>query len=170
MTDLTTLTLLLGRLGRLNEAAVNEVCARHGTTSAEIRVMSMLSHRPEGAASPSDIATFVVQTSGGLTATLRRLEAEGHIERGPDPDDGRGRLVALTAGGRAFHYLVLGAIVERTGAALGHHDLEPLDLAIRTLLAALEEAGGQPSSAGFVAGTVLEPVGDTVLDPSGIPS
>ena len=99
-TDLPTLTLLLGRLGRLNEAAVNDVCAQHGTTSAEVRVLLMLSHRPEGAASPSDIARFVVQTSGGLTATLRRLEADGHVERRPDPHDGRGRLVALTPAGR----------------------------------------------------------------------
>lgn len=161
-TDLPTLTLLLGRLGRLNEAAVAETCADHGTTPAEVRVLSLLAHRPAGAASPSDVAMFVVQTSGGLTATLRRLERQGHVERAADPDDGRGRLVVMTPSGRAFHDRVLAAVVARTGHALEHLDLDVLEVAVRSLVDALERAAAVPSSAGFVAGALLEPNGSTV--------
>lgn len=151
--DLTTLTLLLGRLGRLNEAAVTDVCAAHSTTPAEIRVLSLLNHRPDGAASPSDIAGFVVQTSGGLTATLRRLETDGAITRTANPNDGRGRIVVLTEEGRALHDRVIEAIVTRVGSALAGIDLDQADAIVRELVVAFEHAEGIPSSAGFVART-----------------
>lgn len=159
--DPTTLTLLLGRLGRLNEALVTQVCADHDTTPAEVRVLSMLAHQPAGAASPRHIARFVVQTTGGLTATLGRLETAAFVERRPDPNDGRGRLVALTAAGRRFQAEVLDAIVDRTAVTLHGLDLERLDHAVRTAVVAFEEAAGLPSSAGFVAGPPL------ALDPTG---
>lgn len=152
--DPTTFALLLGRLSRLNEAAVTAVCADRGTTPAEVRVLSLLVHRADGAASPSDIARFVVQTSGGLTATLRRLEADGNIERRSDPSDGRGRLVALTDSGRVFHERVIAAIVARTQTAVAGLDLESLDTTVRALVDAFERAEGSPSSAGFVAGSI----------------
>lgn len=152
MADLPSLVFLLGRLARLNESVVGEVCADHGTTPAEVRVLSLLVHRPDRSASPSDIATFVVQTSGGLTATLRRLEADGLIERVADPDDGRGRLVVLTPAGEQFHTTVIGRLVDRIGAVLAGLDLDLADEQIRTLVEAFESAAGLPSSAGFQAG------------------
>lgn len=163
--DLTTLTFLLGRLGRLNEALVTEVCADHGTTPAEVRVLSMLAHQSTGAASPRHVARFVVQTTGGLTATLGRLESAGLVERRPDPTDGRGRLVALTTEGREFQSAVMTAVVQRTAAVLDDLDLDRLDHAVRAAVVAFETAAGLPSSAGFVAGvpTVLDPS----LDPTG---
>jgi DNA-binding MarR family transcriptional regulator len=156
--DPATLTLLLGRLARLNEAAVTDVCVDHATTPAEVRVLSLLVHRADGAASPSDVATFVVQTSGGLTATLRRLETDGYVGRVPDPDDGRGRLVVLTDSGRTFHDRVLGAIVARTMTTIGGLDLAAIDTSVRALVEAFETAQGLPSSAGFVAGSVPSPI------------
>ena len=169
--DLTTLTLLLARVTRLSESVTAEVCTTHGTTPAELRVLSMLSHRPGGAGSPSDIARWVVQTSGGLTATLKRLEDDGYVERRPDPDDGRGRLVALTDDGRVFHDRLLADLVEQVGGVLAGIDtVGALDV-IRELAGALERAAGLPSSDGFVAGTISpattslattnEPVGST---------
>lgn len=158
MVDLTTMTLLLGRLSRLNEAAVTDVCADHGTTPAELRVMALLVHRPEHAASPSDIAAFVVQTSGGLTATLRRLETDGHVERVADPADGRGRLVVLTESGATFHERVVGAVVARVSQAFADLDLSEVDHVVRGLVEGFERVEGSPSSAGFVAGVPTSPI------------
>lgn len=152
MTDLASLTLLLGRLSRLNESVVAEVCADHQTTPAETRVLSLLVHRPDRSASPSDIADFVVQTSGGLTATLRRLEADGLVERVADPHDGRGRLVVLTGAGEQTYSRVIDAIVARISRVLDGLDLETVDDQIRRLVEAFELDGGLPSSAGFHAG------------------
>ena len=151
------MTLLLGRLSRLNEAAVTDVCAEYGTTTAEMRVLSLLVHRHDRAASPSDIAAFVVQTSGGLTATLRRLETDGHIERIADPSDGRGRLVVLTDGGAVFHDRALDAVVARLSSVFAGLDLGEVDQVIRALVDGFERAEGSPSSAGFVAGLTTIP-------------
>lgn len=160
MTDLASLTLLLGRLSRLNESVVADVCADHGITPAETRVMSLLVHRPDRSASPSDIADFVVQTSGGLTATLRRLEADGLVEREADPLDGRGRLVVLTDAGETVHARVIGAIVVRVTRIVDGLDLPVVDDQVRLLVDAFERDGGLPSSAGFQAGIPV-PVSST---------
>ncbi|MEZ5245482.1 MAG: MarR family transcriptional regulator [Acidimicrobiales bacterium] len=155
MIDLTTLALLLGRLSRLNEAAMAEVCADHGITPAETRVMSLLVHRPDRSASPSDLADFVVQTSGGLTATLRRLEADGLVERVADPSDGRGRLVVLTDAGESVHSRVVEAIVARVARVVDGLDRAVVGDQIRALVDAFERDGGLPSSAGFRADAPL---------------
>jgi DNA-binding MarR family transcriptional regulator len=156
--DLTTMTLLLGRLSRLNEAAVADVCAAHGITPAELRVMALLAHRPSRSASPSDIAAFVVQTSGGLTATLRRLETDAHVVRVADPTDGRGRLVELTDAGAVAHDRIFAAVVARVSRAFDGLDLGDVDRLIRDLVEGFERVEGSPSSAGFVAGVPTSPV------------
>lgn len=149
--DLTTLTLLLGRLGRLNEMLVTGVCAEHGSSPAELRVLLFLSQQPTGVASPRDVAKFVVQTTGGLTATLGRLETAGLVERQPDPDDGRGKIVSITPAGRELHDRALDAIVGRTAEAIESIDLDQLDAVVRSLVGSLEESVGLPSSRDFVA-------------------
>lgn len=155
MTDPTTFALLLGRLSRLNESMVTEICADHATTPAEVRVMSLLSHRPARSASPSDIAGFVVQTSGGLTATLRRLESDGLVERRPDPADGRGKLVVLTDAGVAFHTRMIETIVARVERILGDTDLAAAGEIVRSLVVSFEADAGLPSSADFRAGITV---------------
>ncbi|MEO0495448.1 MAG: MarR family winged helix-turn-helix transcriptional regulator [Actinomycetota bacterium] len=153
--DPLTLTLLLGRLGRLTDAMTTEICAEADTTPAEIRVLAFLAHAPDHTARPSDVARFVVQTSGGLTATLDRLEAGGMIQRRPDPTDGRGRLVVSTDAGRAFHDTVIARLADATAAAVVELDLDEVGPNVRALLGALERAAGLPASAGFVA----DPIG-----------
>ena len=149
--DPVTFTFLLGRLGRLTEAVAAEVCS-----AAELRVLSLLAHAEGGVASPREIARFVVQTSGGLTATLNRLEQDGLVERRPDPTDGRGRLVVLTGAGRTRQDEVVNALADAT---IGDIDTDLADLAplLRSLVESLERTAGLPSSAGFVA----TPIGST---------
>ena len=149
--DLTTLTLLLGRLGRLNELLVNSICAEHGTSAAELRVLLFLTQQPTGAASPRHVARFVVQTTGGLTATLGRLETAGLVERRPDPNDGRGKIVSITAAGRDLHDRALDSIVARTGETIRGIDLTQLDLVVRSLVGSFEQSVGLPSTRDFVA-------------------
>ena len=49
---------------------------------------------------PTELAKHRMMTSGGMTATLDRLERKGLVTRVPDPDDRRGSLVRLTDAGR----------------------------------------------------------------------
>ena len=48
----------------------------------------------------TELAERVLLTQSGLTRLVSRLEAEGLVERLPDPEDGRATLAGLTASGR----------------------------------------------------------------------
>ncbi len=145
--DAATLGLLLTRLGRLNEQFLAEHHRRHDTTSAEASVLLMLANSPEAVVSPSFIAERIVQTSGGLTATLKRLEARGWVERHPDPADGRGRLVALTDAGRTAHDAVFADLVDRYRLVFTDLDDDAALAAVRDLVRGFERLTGASSSA-----------------------
>jgi len=145
--DTATLGLLLTRLGRLNEQFLAEHHRRHDTTSAEAAVLLLLANAPEPAISPTVIAERIVQTSGGLTATLKRLEARGWVERRPDPDDGRGRLVALTDEGRPAPAMVFTDLVDRYRLVFADVDDGTALAAVRDLMRGFERLTGATSSA-----------------------
>lgn len=143
----TTLVLLLGRLERLNDALVNQVCNQQGVSPGELRVLAMLRHGadPEGIR-PVDIGRWVVQTTGGLTATISRLEAGGRIERRTDPDDARAKRVVLTEDGRSFYDSLLAELEHRYGIIFDQIDVESSLASVRDLINAFERAGGHSLS------------------------
>jgi len=51
----------------------------------------------------SDLATAGRIHPAALTRQVQALEAEGYIERSPDPTDGRAQVVRVTAAGRTAH-------------------------------------------------------------------
>ncbi|MCD9624678.1 MarR family winged helix-turn-helix transcriptional regulator [Rhabdothermincola salaria] len=145
--ELTTLTLLLARASRLNEAVIGDVCRRHAVAPAELRVLGALRLSSGGAPMrPTVLGGRVVQTSGGLTATLRRLEAAGAVERVGDPEDGRVRLVALTPEGEQLHDRLLDDLTARYAVTFDG-DLDADLAAVRRLLDRLEAMGDVASSA-----------------------
>src|ERR1700755_878662 len=95
-------------LGRLSEAAervmrdhINPLFAEAGLQSGEFDVLATL--RRSGAPymlSPTRLYEAAMISSGGMTARLDRLERAGLTERRPDPNDRRGKLIALTEQGR----------------------------------------------------------------------
>ena len=50
--------------------------------------------------SPTTLYEAAMISSGGMTNRIDRLETAGLVERRPDPDDRRGKLIALTKEGR----------------------------------------------------------------------
>jgi DNA-binding MarR family transcriptional regulator len=50
--------------------------------------------------SPTRLYEAAMISSGGMTNRLDRLERAGLVERRPDPNDRRGKLIALTVAGR----------------------------------------------------------------------
>jgi len=65
------------------------------------QVASVLRGREgERGTTPQDLNQIVQLTSAGMTRTLDRLEAAGHVVRERNPDDRRSVLVRLTAHGR----------------------------------------------------------------------
>lgn len=95
---------VIGRLLHLEGVvlqAVNAVLAPHGLKYLEYGVLATL--RVSGAPyrmTPSNLQARLLFTSGGLSNLLKRLEANGWVQRTDDPQDGRGVLVCLTPKGR----------------------------------------------------------------------
>ncbi|MER7280789.1 MarR family transcriptional regulator [Dactylosporangium sp. NPDC000244] len=99
--------------GRLQEAVRNETAAL-GLTPAEFDVLSALRRAgPPYARKPSDLASGLLLTSGGISNVLRRLQQDGLIERAADPADARVAWVRLSESGVAAAEKVVRAV---TGA------------------------------------------------------
>ncbi len=98
------------------------------------------------ALTPGELRTFVVQTSGGLTATLDRLEQRGLVTRAVDDADGRARRVRPTPAGRRFVRRVLRDLLARYDEVLAEVDRDAAAVAVADLLGALEAEAGQRSS------------------------
>ncbi|MFD6698350.1 MULTISPECIES: MarR family winged helix-turn-helix transcriptional regulator [unclassified Microbacterium] len=96
----------IGRLHRLALALTEELVAvyrRHGLSEGDFDVMAALRRSGEPyEASPTDLAASTMITSGGMSKRLDRLEGAGLVTRRAGSGDGRGRVVALTAEGRAL--------------------------------------------------------------------
>ena len=104
---------------------------RHGDTEDGVR--------------PGVIGKFVVQTSGGLTATLQRLERAGRVDRTDDPADARGRRVMLNDDGRAFYDAVFADLVDRYGMVFADADIAGALPAVRQMVGAFERHAHLPT-------------------------
>jgi DNA-binding MarR family transcriptional regulator len=88
-------------------------------------------------------------TSGTMTNRLDRLEAQALIERRPNPEDGRGSVVALSAKGFDLIDHVIAEHVEnqhRILSGLTSASQEQLDGFLKLWLSNLEEADLKRSS------------------------
>lgn len=144
---------VLGRLKRLSDLLADETArlhAAHGLTSAGFDVLATL--RRAGAPyrlTPSALIGWTMVTSGTMTNRLDRLEAAGLVQRGPNPEDGRGLVITLTPQGLALVDRVVGEHVanqHRLIAALPPALRAPLDAALREWLAALTQARDRASA------------------------
>lgn len=122
--DLDVSSMLL--LGRLGEAALviarerlNPLFADYGMQPGEFDVLATL--RRSGvpyALTPTALYDATMMSSGGMTNRIDRLQQAGWVERRPNPEDGRGTLVALTKAGFALIDKAVSAHVENQRAVL----------------------------------------------------
>jgi len=123
---ITRLSLLLG-------ASFARTFAPYGVSWGEYLVLAALRRAgPPYRMNPTALFNSVILSSGAMTNRLDRLESMGLVERLPDPNDRRGRLVALTDAGRD---LVDRSVVDHL--ANEERLLEPLDAEEREQLAGL---------------------------------
>lgn len=99
--DLTGMAVFarIARLARLADLRRADALADAGLQSGDLDTLGPLYRHPDGLR-PLDLRRSMLIGSGTLTARLDRLEAAGLLERSPDPNDRRGRLLHLTAEGR----------------------------------------------------------------------
>jgi DNA-binding MarR family transcriptional regulator len=140
------LPIWLTRFSRLNAVALEEAAAGLGLTASEVAVLGAL--RREGPVlSPTRLQGVVIQSPGGVTKTLRRLESAGYVRRRADPDDRRALLVELTASGRRAADRASAAVAAHYDVLLEGLDTDALTEAVRAVLDRLEAVTGMPSSA-----------------------
>ena len=135
-------------LGRLSEAAervmrdhLNPLFAEAGLQNGEFDVLATLRRSGEPfMLSPTRLYEATMISSGGMTARLDRLERAGLIERRPDPNDRRGKLIALTPQGRQVIDATLTRHVaneQRLLSALTTAEQEKLNALLKKLIAGL---------------------------------
>jgi DNA-binding MarR family transcriptional regulator len=91
------------RADLLQTMSFAEVFGRYGLTWGEYLVLAALRRAgPPYRMNPTTLFNSVVLSSGAMTNRLDQLEEMGLVQRLPDPNDRRGRLVELTPKGRAL--------------------------------------------------------------------
>ncbi|MGL6042599.1 MAG: MarR family winged helix-turn-helix transcriptional regulator [Sandaracinobacteroides sp.] len=94
---------LFTEIGSLEQQsrAISEKALPVGITLAQFGLLTHLAQLG-GEWSPVRLARAFQVTKQTMTSTLARLEAAGLVAIRPDPADGRGKLVSLTAAGAAM--------------------------------------------------------------------
>jgi DNA-binding MarR family transcriptional regulator len=90
---------------------------------------------------PSRLAASIDLSPPATSALLRRLEASGHVERVPDPADGRRHLLALTDTARQVASGFFGPLAEALRASLTGLDDAEVAVVERWLASAADAAG-----------------------------
>lgn len=120
------------RTGRQIESWLSSTLASDGLDTSEFTALSSLFlGGPPHRRSAGEIATSLVQTTGGTTKTVRRLEDRGLVRRVADPGDGRRSLVELTDAGAELANATIELVLDAFDLDIGG-----LDEAERTELGA----------------------------------
>ncbi|MBP0580088.1 MarR family transcriptional regulator [Labrys sp. LIt4] len=144
--DLPSLPMAV--FGRLSDAServlrdhMNPLFAAAGLQPGEFDVLATLRRSGEPyMLSPTRLYEAAMISSGGMTNRLDRLERAGLVERRPDPNDRRGKLIALTEAGKAVIDETIARHVaneERLLSVLTRTEQETLNGLLRKLITAL---------------------------------
>lgn len=151
----TTPVGVIARLGRVTafiDAGVNAKLGEFGLTREAWDVLASLRREgPPYRLSPTLLYMSLMRSSGAMTHRLAALERAGLVKRLPDPDDGRGLLVQLTADGLRLVDRVAPehlANERRLLAALSEDEQRSLAGSLRKLLAAFEREHPAPPHGG----------------------
>lgn len=110
-----------------------------GLTPAQFDVIATLGNT--AGMNPKQLGQKTLITKGTLTGVIDRLQAKGLVRRLPDPSDGRGQIVQLTAAGQVLYEQVFPAHGEHLGRAFSRLDAQQLaaaEIALRSVRQALE--------------------------------
>jgi DNA-binding MarR family transcriptional regulator len=91
---------MLELLARQVVAAEQPILAAHGLSMWGYIVLSALDHSP--IRTQAALAEAIGADKTRIIPTLDELQERGYIERIPDPDDRRARLLEITASGRSI--------------------------------------------------------------------
>jgi DNA-binding MarR family transcriptional regulator len=138
----------IGRIAAYFDQSTDALMGERGLARSSWDVLASLRRAgPPYELSPTELYQALMRSSGAMTNRLHRLERAGLIERRPDPGDGRGRLVRLTAHGRRLVDEIAPVHLEneeRLLAPLSDEDRGALEDLLRRLAHSLEETRPTP--------------------------
>lgn len=112
MLPVETFGRLLDAAARVIQDHMNPLLAEAGLQVGEFDVLTPLRRSGEPyTLSPTQLYEAALISSGGMTARLDRLERAGLVERRPDPNDRRGKQIALTQKGLVVIEDMIGRMV-----------------------------------------------------------
>ena len=144
--DLPALPMAI--FGRLADAAervtrdhMDPLFAESGLQRGEFDVLATLRRSGDPyLLSPTQLYEAMMISSGGMTNRLDRLERAGLVERRPDPNDRRGKLIALTDAGKRVIDDTIGRHVaseQRMLSMLTRAEQKKLNALLKKLIAGL---------------------------------
>jgi DNA-binding MarR family transcriptional regulator len=95
------ITARLGRLRQQLGARLESVFAAHNLTGGDFAVLATISRLGGQPLTQTQLMQELNLTAGTISVRVNRLVRDGLVIRDPDPSDGRGWLIGLTASGRA---------------------------------------------------------------------
>jgi DNA-binding MarR family transcriptional regulator len=122
---------MLVDLARKTVAAEQPVLAAHGLSMWGYIVLSALDRSP--IRTQAALAEAIGADKTRIIPTLDELQDHGHIERTPDPDDRRARLLEITESGRSIKNAVQVAIQRGEEHWLGQLSANDRDVFLRAL-------------------------------------
>jgi DNA-binding MarR family transcriptional regulator len=137
---------MIGALLRIpREAALRQVLARLAAAGfGDVRPahFTVFQHMPPEGIRLTALADAALMTKQSMGYLVDDLEALGYVERVPDADDRRAKVVRLTRRGQAVEETVRAVIRQMEAdwsARLGHEDYKQLTRLLRALIAMLDE-------------------------------
>ncbi len=125
------LAAMLTLLARQTVAAEQPVLAAHGLSMWGYIVLSALDSSP--IRTQAALAEAIGADKTRIIPTLDDLQEHGYIERTPDPEDRRARLLAITESGRSIKDSVQVAIQRGEERWLGQLSASDRDVFLRVL-------------------------------------
>jgi DNA-binding MarR family transcriptional regulator len=125
------LAAMLAQLARQTVAAEEPVLAAHGLSMWGYIVLSALDRSP--IRTQAALAEAIGADKTRIIPTLDELQEHGYIERIPDPDDRRARLLEITQSGRSIKDEVQVAIQRGEEHWLGQLSASDRDVFLRAL-------------------------------------
>ena len=122
---------MLAELARQTMAAEQPVLEAHGLSMWAYIVLSVLDHSP--VRTQAALAAAIGADKTRIIPTLDELQQHGYIERMPDPDDRRARLLAITESGRSIKDTVQVNIQRGEERWLGQLSAHERDIFLRAL-------------------------------------
>ena len=136
----------LARLAEQVSLAVAEVYAdRFALSRQEWRILAALGEQPR--LPTKEIGRLTTLDKMNVSRAMQSLEARGIVSRSRDPEDGRERIVTLTAGGRALYRKIVPDALAREAElldVLSAAEIDTLDRVMDKLFAAAERLVDDP--------------------------